>query len=133
MINNPRSTCSPRAFSNTFNPCSPTRMNGKILVTWRKLLYFQICQKKKKKFNLQLDSYIIDWQTLLGGKLNTMKGVRKIRSVLIISVQLYFGYKCIECNSVYLLQNSDAEKAARFSLTFFRASKYCTSEKRYYN
>ena len=72
-------------------------------------------------FNLQLDSFIIDWQTSLVGKLDTVEGVRKIRSVLIISVQLYFGYNCIECNSMYLLQNSDVEKAARFSMTFFRA------------
>ena len=81
-------------------------------------------------FNFQLDSFIIDWQTSLIGKLDAKEGVRKIRSVLIISVQLYFGYNCIECNSTYLLQNSDAEKAARFSMTFFRTSKYCTSQKR---
>jgi len=80
-------------------------------------------------FNLQLDSFIIGWQTSLIGKLDTMEGVRKIRSVLIISVQLYFGYNCIECNSVYLLQNSDAEKAARFSMTFFSTSKYCSPKK----
>jgi len=73
-------------------------------------------------FNLQLDSFIIDWQTLLIGKLDTMEGVRKILSVL-ISVQLYFGCNCTECNSVHLLRNTDAENGARFSMSLFRASK----------
>jgi hypothetical protein len=51
-------------------------------------------------FNLQLESFIIDWQTSLFGRLDTVEEVRKIRSVLIISVQLYFGCNRIECNSM---------------------------------
>jgi len=93
-------------------------MRGKILVTWRISLVFS---NLKKMLNLQLHSFIIAWQTSLVGKLDTMEGVREIRSVLIISVQLYFGYNCIECNSVHLLHD-DAEKTARFSMTFFRTS-----------
>jgi len=94
-------------------------MKGKILVTWRISLVFS---NLEKIFNLRLDSFIIDWQTSFIGKLDTVEGVRKIRcsnniSAIVFRLQLY------SVNSVYLLQNNDAENAARFSMTFFRASK----------
>ena len=104
--------CRPRAFSNTFDPCSLIKMKGKVLVTRRISLSLS---NLEKMLNLQWDSFILNWQTSFVGKLETMEAVRQIRSVLILSVQLYFGYNYIECNSVYLFKKIVMQKRRRGS------------------